>query len=60
MLIGHGSASDQISAYCNENDVDILILGCRGINAFKRAVHGSVGDSCSHNVKCSVMIIKHP
>lgn len=49
-----------IVQYVEDFGVDVVFVGSRGLGAMKRVFLGSVGDYCSHHLKCPVMIIKHP
>jgi nucleotide-binding universal stress UspA family protein len=41
-----------------ELDSDLLVLGSRGLGAFKRTLLGSVSDYCAHHCHCPVVIVK--
>eukprot|EP00884_Botryococcus_braunii_P006629 jgi/Botrbrau1/15968/Bobra.0294s0006.1 len=61
-----GGASDvgeSILHYARQNKVDVLVLGNRGLGAFKRSMMsliglGSVSDYCVHNSPAPVIIVK--
>ncbi|GLJ09328.1 hypothetical protein SUGI_0106710 [Cryptomeria japonica] len=55
-----GDARDVICEEAEKVGVDLVVMGSRGYGAIKRAFLGSVSDHCAHNVKCPVMIVKHP
>ncbi|KAJ3292581.1 hypothetical protein HDU79_001259 [Rhizoclosmatium sp. JEL0117] len=54
----YGHTKEVIANYVNENKVDTLIIGSRGLNAVSRALLGSVSDYCAHHCHCSVLIVK--
>lgn len=57
-----------IVSFASEEKADLVILGSRGLGAMKRVFLGSVGkrdikvlgDYCAHNLKCPLIIVKHP
>lgn len=53
-----GRPAIQIVKYANNNNVDLIIIGNRGIGAFKKLVMGSVSEEISNDSKCSVLIVK--
>uniref|UniRef100_A0A0D6R4E1 UspA domain-containing protein n=1 Tax=Araucaria cunninghamii TaxID=56994 RepID=A0A0D6R4E1_ARACU len=55
-----GDARDVICEQAEQLQPDFLVIGSHGYGAIKRAFLGSVSDYCAHNVKCPVLIVKHP
>ncbi|KAJ3029395.1 hypothetical protein HDV00_009614 [Rhizophlyctis rosea] len=53
-----GDPRNEIVRKSHEVNADIVILGSRGMGAFRRAMLGSVSDYCIHNLSCPVIIIK--
>ena len=53
-----GKAADEIVDYSNDNSMDLIVIGNRGIGAFKKLVTGSVSDKVSDQSECSVFIVK--
>src|SRR5699024_7427986 len=53
-----GKAADEIVNYSNDNSMDLIVIGNRGIGAFKKLVTGSVSDKVSDQSECSVFIVK--
>ena len=51
-------ARQGVVSFCTENQIELLILGCRGLNAIKRLMLGSVTDYCLHHAPCSVAVYK--
>ncbi|GLT77882.1 hypothetical protein SLA2020_494370 [Shorea laevis] len=43
-----------------KHQASVLVVGCHGYGAIKRAVLGSVSDYCAHHAHCTVMIVKGP
>lgn len=49
--------------YSKEKGVDLVVLGSRGLGAFKRSLMsavglGSVSDYCTHHLQCAVAVVK--
>ncbi|KAK4749899.1 hypothetical protein SAY87_027348 [Trapa incisa] len=59
-LIMTGDPKDMICQATEEMQVDLLVIGSRGLGKIKRALLGSVSDYCTHCAKCPVLIIKPP
>lgn len=63
-----GGASDvgeSITQYASLKRADLLVMGCRGMGAVRRAMLsliglGSVSDYVLHNATCPVLVIKQP
>jgi nucleotide-binding universal stress UspA family protein len=53
-----GVITDEIIGHVEKHNVDLLILGSRGMSAAKRLLLGSVSDAVSHHVTCPVLIIR--
>lgn len=61
-----GGASDvgkSLKHYAEANQIDVLVMGSRGMGAVKRALLsmvglGSVSDWCAHNMTCPVIVVK--
>ena len=52
-----------LTAICPFLQVDLVVLGSRGMGSFKRSLMsfvglGSVSDYCVHNLPCPVLVIK--
>lgn len=58
VFVLEGDPGKAIVEFANNNDVDLLIMGSRGLGALKRAFLGSVSDYCIHNLSCPIMIVK--
>ncbi|XP_061954198.1 universal stress protein A-like protein isoform X1 [Populus nigra] len=59
-LILEGEPKDKICQATEQMQVDLLVLGSRGLGKIKRAFLGSVSDYCAHHAKCPVLIVKPP
>ena len=58
LTIVHGPAGRMISNYANDNKVDLVIIGCRGLNPMQEMVFGSVSTYVSKNANCSTLLVK--
>jgi len=53
-----GSPASKISEFAEEEKVDLVIVGSRGLGGIKEAILGSVANSIVHKSKVSVLVIK--
>lgn len=53
-----GSAKDKIVEYANRQNVDLVVMGSKGLKGISRLLMGSVSRHVSEKVKCSVMIVR--
>ncbi|KAJ3057277.1 hypothetical protein HK097_009936 [Rhizophlyctis rosea] len=53
-----GDPRDELVRKAKEVNADAVILGSRGMGAWRRAVLGSVSDHCIHHLACPVIVIK--
>jgi nucleotide-binding universal stress UspA family protein len=44
--------------YANENSVDLIVMGSRGLTGFKRRLLGSVANAVVSNASCPVMVVR--
>ncbi|KAB1221074.1 Universal stress protein A-like protein [Morella rubra] len=54
---------DPSTAICNavqKFNINLLVLGERGLGKLKRALLGSVSSYCVQNAKCPVLVVKKP
>ncbi|KAJ3086314.1 hypothetical protein HK102_013301 [Quaeritorhiza haematococci] len=56
-LIGDDPRTE-ITDFVNDQKVDMLVMGSRGMGMIKRALLGSVSDYVVHHVECPVMVIR--
>ncbi len=52
------SITDEILSYAESHQVDMIVMGSRGLGGFKKLLLGSVASSVSQHSKCPVMIVK--
>ncbi len=52
------SVADAILSYAESNNIDIIIVGSRGLGGFKKLLLGSVASALSQYSKCPVLIVK--
>ncbi|CAA2934904.1 universal stress -like isoform X1 [Olea europaea subsp. europaea] len=57
-LILEGDPKDRICRAIDEMNIDLLVVGSRGLGQIKRAFLGSVSDYCAHHAKCAVLVVK--
>ena len=53
-----GSAEDKIVEYANRQNVDLIVMGSKGLKGISRLLMGSVSRHVSEKAKCSVMIVR--
>jgi nucleotide-binding universal stress UspA family protein len=53
-----GLAEDKIVEYANRQNVDLIVMGSKGLKGISRLLMGSVSRHVSEKVKCSVMIVR--
>ncbi|KAI9028867.1 hypothetical protein CLU79DRAFT_736455 [Phycomyces nitens] len=54
-----GEAKVLIPRYTQQNKVDLLIVGSRGLGAVKSVFLGSVSDRCIHECPCPVLVVRN-
>lgn len=52
------SVTDELLAYAESHQVDLIVMGSRGLGGFKKLLLGSVASGVSQHSKCPVLIIK--
>ena len=52
------SITDSLVSYAESHDVDLIVMGSRGLGGFKKLLLGSVASGVSQHSKCPVLIIK--
>lgn len=52
------SVTDELLSYAESNQVDLIVMGSRGLGGFKKLLLGSVASSVSQHSKCPVLIVK--
>lgn len=54
----HGEPGPTIVEYANKGNLDLLIIGSRGLNVFQEMVLGSVSHKVVKRADCPVMVVK--
>lgn len=57
-LIARGDPAEQIINTALESDVDLVVMGRRGIGGLKRLLLGSVSDRVVQHLNCPVLLVK--
>ena len=52
------SITDVLVSYAESHNVDLIIMGSRGLGGFKKLLLGSVASGVSQHSKCPVLIVK--
>ncbi|MFS0878246.1 universal stress protein [Solibacillus isronensis] len=58
LTILHGKPGPEIVKYANENKVDVVVIGSRGLNGLQEMVLGSVSHKVMKRVHCPALIVK--
>lgn len=53
-----GHAAVKILEFTKDNDIDLIIMGCRKLNLFSSILHGSTSRQVLEKSTCPVIIIK--
>ncbi|GLB60971.1 universal stress protein [Cytobacillus sp. NCCP-133] len=53
-----GEPEEKIVQYANENSIDMIIMGSRGLNPFQSMILGSVSHKVMKRATCPVMVVK--
>jgi len=59
-ILVRGDAATEILNYADNNNIDLLIAGSRGLSQIQSIFLGSVSSKLIHYVNCSVLIVKKP
>jgi len=54
----HGEPGPMIVDYANKNNMDVVVIGSRGLNALQELVLGSVSHKVAKRANCPVLIVK--
>ncbi|WP_456271982.1 universal stress protein [Bacillus sp. AK031] len=54
----HGEPGPAIVEYVNANEVDLVVIGSRGLNGLQEFVLGSVSHKVAKRANCPVLIVK--
>lgn len=52
------SITDSLVSYAKSHNVDLIVMGSRGLGGFKKLLLGSVASGVSQHSKCPVLIVK--
>lgn len=55
-----GYAAERICQVAAEEDVDLIVVGSRGLSLAGRFLLGSVSDRVVHHAPCSVTVVREP
>jgi nucleotide-binding universal stress UspA family protein len=53
-----GTVAEEIVAVADELEVDLIIVGSRGLGRIRRTIAGSVSESVFRNARCPVMVVR--
>jgi nucleotide-binding universal stress UspA family protein len=59
-VLRRGDAAEEILNYAEENQIDLIIAGSRGLSQMRSWLLGSVSSKLTHYAECSVLIVKMP
>jgi len=57
-VVVYGDASEEILAFAEDQDVDVIVIGSSGAGRMKRALLGSVSTKVAMHARCSVYIVR--
>ncbi|MCK5150318.1 MAG: universal stress protein [Candidatus Thorarchaeota archaeon] len=57
-LIDHGDPATRIIEIAEERNVDLIIMGSRGLSGIRRLFTGSISDKVANQASCPVMIVR--
>ena len=52
------SITESLTTYAESHNVDLIIIGSRGLGGFKKLLLGSIASGVSQHSKCPVLIVK--
>eukprot|EP00824_Muranothrix_gubernata_P004735 TRINITY_DN16096_c0_g1_i1.p1 TRINITY_DN16096_c0_g1~~TRINITY_DN16096_c0_g1_i1.p1 ORF type:complete len:167 (+),score=31.22 TRINITY_DN16096_c0_g1_i1:60-503(+) len=58
ILLESNSPREAIVQEAEKENVDVLIVGSRGLGTISRLLLGSVSDYCVHHSSCAVLVVK--
>lgn len=53
-----GNPADEITQYVDDYDVDLVVMGHRGLSGIKKLMMGSVSQKVTNQANCSVFVVK--
>ncbi len=54
----HGNPAEEILKACDESNIELIVIGSRGLGGIKAFFLGSVSSRVSRYVKCPILIVK--
>ena len=57
-VLMRGDAATEIIEYSNQNQIDLIVAGSRGLSQMRRLLLGSLSRKLVHYAGCSVLIVK--
>jgi len=54
----YGDPAEELIAYAEKEEIDVIVIGSTGKGLLKRKVLGSVSDKVARQAKCSVYIVR--
>ncbi|TFG11911.1 universal stress protein [Candidatus Thorarchaeota archaeon] len=57
-MIDHGDPAQRIMEIAEEKNVDLIVMGSRGVSGIKRLFVGSISDKVTNQAPCPVMIVR--
>lgn len=55
-----GNAGEEICNLAEEENVDLIVIGRRGLKGFSEMFLGSISNYVFHHAPCSVLVVQHP
>ena len=59
-VLVRGDAATEIIEYSDDEAIDLIVAGSRGLSSFQGWLMGSVSRKLVHYANCSVLIVKQP
>lgn len=57
-LLANGNPAEEILTYCDENAIDLIIIGSHGHGALHHIILGSVSEKVLHKAPCPVLVVR--
>ena len=54
----YGKPDEALTDYATANDIDLIIIGNRGLSGIKKMIMGSVSQKVTNHAECAVLVIK--
>ncbi|HYL65719.1 MAG TPA: universal stress protein [Nitrosopumilaceae archaeon] len=58
MVLSGKPMHESIASYAKDHEVDLIVMGSRGLTGLKKKLLGSVSEGVSQNVPCEVIVVK--